>query len=37
MRQMLVVQPLQVIETPTDVVGVHVSPSDNLDRTMRLH
>jgi hypothetical protein len=37
-RQVLVVQPLYDIETPTDGVGVHFAPlSDNLDGTRGLH
>jgi hypothetical protein len=37
-RQVSIVQPLWVIETPADGVSVHVTPpSDNPDGTMGLH
>jgi hypothetical protein len=36
--QVPIVQPLRVIETPTNGVGAHVSPpSDNPDETVELH
>jgi hypothetical protein len=37
-RQVPVVQPLRVIETPMNGVGAHATPpSDNPDRTVGLH
>jgi hypothetical protein len=37
-RQVPIVQPLQVIETPTEGVNVHDIPlSDNKDGTVGLH
>jgi hypothetical protein len=37
-RQVLIVQPLWVIETPTDGVGAQAAPpSDNPDGTVELH
>jgi hypothetical protein len=37
-RQVPVVQPLRVIETPEDGVGAHAAPlSDNSERTVGLH
>jgi hypothetical protein len=37
-RQVPVVEPLRVIETPVDRVSECVTPpSDNLDETVRLH
>jgi hypothetical protein len=37
-RQVPIVYPLRVMETPEDGVGAHVAPlSDNPDRTVGLH
>jgi hypothetical protein len=37
-RKVLIVQPLQVIETPVDGVSAHITPpSDNPDGTVGLH